>query len=191
MSKKIFPKNLIGLIFNNLKVINNIGRDKWGQQLLECLCSCGNKTNISRSNLISGHIKSCGCKKKEIISLLKKKNKYTSTFNILFKVYKKRAKEKNICFELTELQFKELTKQNCFYCGKNPNQIIKNSYNELYGNYIYNGIDRVNNSIGYKIDNVVPCCGICNKMKKEYSKEFFINHIKKIFDHLKLIPKED
>ena len=54
--------------------------------------------------------------------------------------------------------------KNCFYCNDN----------------VKIGIDRVDSSKGYTIDNVVPCCSKCNWMKGVLSKEDFINQCKKI-----------
>ena len=45
-----------------------------------------------------------------------------------------------------------------------------------------NGIDRMNNNIGYEISNVVPCCSVCNKMKSSLSKEEFLTQICKIYE---------
>lgn len=40
----------------------------------------------------------------------------------------------------------------------------------------------------YQLDNCVPCCGICNHMKKDMSYDDFINHVMKITSNLS--PKE-
>ena len=42
--------------FNRLIAKRYIGNSKW-----ECLCDCGNYTNVLTDHLISGHTKSCGC----------------------------------------------------------------------------------------------------------------------------------
>lgn len=34
-----------------------------------------------------------------------------------------------------------------------------------YSEYIYNGIDRVDNAVGYILENCIPCCEFCNKAK--------------------------
>lgn len=34
------------------------------------------------------------------------------------------------------------------------------------------GLDRINNSKGYTIDNIVPCCGNCNKLKNNILTRF-------------------
>lgn len=54
-------KDLTNLTFGRLKVIKNVGTNKYGFALWECLCKCGNTVIITSRNLISGHTKSCGC----------------------------------------------------------------------------------------------------------------------------------
>jgi hypothetical protein len=29
------------------------------------------------------------------------------------------------------------------------------------------GLDRINNNLGYSLDNVLPCCGNCNKIRQD------------------------
>lgn len=48
-----------------------------------------------------------------------------------------------------------------------------------------NGIDRIDSSKGYSIDNCVPCCTMCNRMKLDYKLSDFINHVHKIANHYK------
>ena len=43
------------------------------------------------------------------------------------------------------------------------------------------GLDRVDNDRGYNLDNVVPCCEVCNHMKWKLSRDEFLNHITKIY----------
>lgn len=58
----------------------------------------------------------------------------------------------------------------------------------LNGGYIYNGIDRLNNSkdVGYVKDNVVACCSKCNYIKNKMSYNEFIGWIKTVHNNLKL-----
>lgn len=39
---------------------------------------------------------------------------------------------------------------------------------------------RKNNSVGYTLENCVPCCGICNKMKMNLDFDTFIEKCKLI-----------
>jgi len=66
--------------------------------------------------------------------------------------------------------FEKLTQLNCAYCGEAPAHSLDG----------YNGIDRVDSSLGYTPNNSWPCCEICNRMKSDTSQEFFIEHILKI-----------
>ena len=92
--------------------------------------------------------------------------------------YKARAKKGEMEFELSTEEFTNLVCQECHYCL----QFIKT----------INGIDRVDSNIGYVLSNCVPCCWICNNMKKDMSYEEFIAHIRKIanrFNNLEIISK--
>ena len=75
-----------------------------------------------------------------------------------------------------------MTKQNCYYCGKEPDQIRKNN-DYSHGIYVYNGIDRLDNNRGYTTDNTVSCCGLCNKMKLTLTEEQFYKHLLKIVEY--------
>jgi hypothetical protein len=54
---------------------------------------------------------------------------------------------------------------------------------KAHADFRYNGIDRVDSSMGYVAGNVVPCCSTCNRMKLDHSYDDFIAHIKKIVAH--------
>ena len=45
------------------------------------------------------------------------------------------------------------------------------------------GVDRVDSDKFYDIDNCVPCCEECNKMKLNMTTEKFLGHINKIHDY--------
>ena len=85
--------------------------------------------------------------------------------------YKHSAKKRNISFELTFEEFINLTQQNCYYCKHFPNQIVKQR--GAFGEYVYNGIDRLDNTKGYTLDNCVSCCKTCNIMKLDLSFDIF------------------
>jgi len=105
-----------------------------------------------------------------------KKMRPQKTENIAIKgllnTYKQNAKRRNLSWKLTLEQFVKLTSSNCYYCGVQPKQISWISRRKrlvpVKHEYIYNGIDRKDNTVGYIIDNCVPCCGTCNKIKNIY-----------------------
>jgi hypothetical protein len=99
----------------------------------------------------------------------------------LYRKYKISAKRRELTFDLSLDQFKSLTSAICSYCGCIPANIAelspgsKNTYP-----YIYNGIDRVDNSIGYEYQNCVTCCSICNYMKGTLGHIQFIMKVNQI-----------
>lgn len=80
--------------------------------------------------------------------------------------YLKRANAKQFEFELTDEMFLNLKYTQCIYCGGVPT-----------------GFDRVDNSIGYTIENSAPCCFKCNMMKNTKTQRDFLQQIIKIYNH--------
>lgn len=101
-------------------------------------------------------------------------------FNQLLNQYKKGARLRGYKFELTVDQFRELTKNNCYYCGSKPKTKYKHDKARPIA-YIYNGIDRKNNDLGYNVENCVTCCKKCNYLKGTFSLREFKNQINKIY----------
>jgi hypothetical protein len=58
------------------------------------------------------------------------------------------------------------------------------SQNKCFGKFTYNGIDRIDNSQGYIIDNVVPCCTKCNIAKGRQSIQEFKEWIYRAYAYL-------
>lgn len=89
------------------------------------------------------------------------------------------AKLRNIYFKEEDFEKME-SKLNecCYYCGYKHNEYL-------------NGLDRVDNSIGYIDNNTVSCCIDCNMMKCTYNINVFINHIRKIYIFNNDIKKDE
>lgn len=56
-------ENIIGKIFNHLTVLEKTNNKSGGKILYKCQCDCDKHTivYVNRTDLISGHTKSCGC----------------------------------------------------------------------------------------------------------------------------------
>jgi 5-methylcytosine-specific restriction endonuclease McrA len=102
-----------------------------------------------------------------------------ASFNDLLSRYKRGAQERDLLFDLTVEEFRELTSAKCSYCGIEPAQI--NHKSNTFGAYIYNGIDRIDNSLGYIKSNCISCCERCNEWKRALTKNEFLNHVKRIY----------
>ncbi len=179
------PKNLIGIKFGRLEVIKDSGIRQYRSVIWTCICDCGKFHNVNSQSLIKGWTRSCGCLQKEIQSNRLKKDYGEASFNRLYRSYKRGALYREMNFQLSKEELKSLTSGNCFYCGESPSQIEISDKKYLNGVYIYNGIDRLDNSKGYIMDNCVPCCWKCNRAKNNLSVEEFISWIKKSYKYLK------
>lgn len=141
-----------------------------------CKCDCGIIKEVQSWDLRKGISKSCGCSLKLA--------KGESCFNWLYNYYKKDcAKKRGHSWELTKEQFRKLTKGNCYYCGTKPSNILNRATSNAYGVYVYNGIDRLDNSKSYTEKNAVSCCAVCNSMKSKLSKKEFLKQIRKIYEY--------
>ena len=96
-------------------------------------------------------------------------------FRRVFDRYKARG------LDWSHQEFKVFTQQECNYCGSLPKTVQKTKGRP--GEYVYNGIDRMNNDIGYLKENCVPCCLMCNQSKLHHSKENFLDWVKKVYEH--------
>lgn len=145
-------------------------------------CDCGN-IKVSRGAAIVRR-ESCGCigieKTKIFNTTTKTKVSYIS-FSGLWQAYKASAKKRGYCFELSKDQFMELTTKNCHYCDQIPSMVRKPRTKGKIPAYYHNGLDRINNDVGYIHSNVVPCCKFCNIAKQSYTEEYFLNKIKMIY----------
>lgn len=182
--------NLIGKKFHKLTVISrNEDSDHYGSW--KCLCECGNMTNVSSDKLKrkTSPTKSCGCLNKEL-SKLRGKNisksiiKYDMIEASARSVWGKRYSE--MPFE----EFFKISQENCYYCQEPPSNKqncaskLSSSERKKDGYFIYNGLDRLDNSKDHSKENCVPCCKYCNFAKRERSVKEFKNWIKKAFKNI-------
>ena len=185
----ILTKTRVGETFNYLTIIEYIPIKKTylnkerGERIVrvayyKCRCVCGNEKIIASSSVINGSIKSCGCKKKELCVNAVKKHYEIFSDPVERRLFGSYKKEKRRIFSLSFDDFKKLVNSNCHYCGSEPFLLRGNKTKSK--TKLLNGIDRIDSSIGYEINNCVPCCIICNRAKNAMSLEDFISWIKKI-----------
>ena len=68
----------------------------------------------------------------------------------------------------------------CSYCGRLCDPSID----------YYNGIDRIDNNIGYTIDNSVSCCKYCNFAKNDFLLDEFLLWIKRTKDYFPTLQEK-
>lgn len=158
----------VGKQYKMLRVVSYAGKVKT-KHTWNCICKCGNKC-VTRSDKLA--LYSCGCLQKQASTKANKKRikaNCQSAKNSLFLAYKKGAKDRKLKFNLSFNDFIAMTSRDCYYCGVKPTQTQKASG----GNYIYNGIDRKDPVVGYKLSNCVTACKICNRAKLDMKFEAF------------------
>lgn len=146
--------------------VNPLSGSRW-----KVLCDCGNVSIVYAKTLREKTSTSCGCSFK-----LKPGD---SSRNNIYRQYKRDSPKRGLVFELTIDQFTKITSSNCYYCGIEPRQTNKNQERYM-APYLYNGIDRVDNDVGYVFENCVAACVDCNYMKRKRTLEEFVEKCKVI-----------
>lgn len=124
-----------------------------------CLDPC---TFVKRSQHISCHFGGRGCYYPDA---------WSDSTSASYTEYLRRSSAKNLEFTLSKTQFEEITSARCHYCDK------QNSDSHT------NGVDRIDNRIGYLLGNCVTCCGECNYMKGVLSDRDFVEKCMRVANH--------
>jgi hypothetical protein len=91
---------------------------------------------------------------KEILRLSRQKNK--SRPDVRYKYLINQGKLYELQVSLTLEEYTDLISKPCYYCNDKMNT-------PSFGR----GLDRIDNSHGYHIDNVLPCCTTCNQIRSD------------------------
>lgn len=103
-----------------------------------------------------------------------------TAFRKLLASYKQNAKDRDLEFSLTDEQFRELTSSPCYWTGRAPAQISKSDGGETY---VYNGIDRLDSTKGYTVENCVPACRAANVAKMDMPVDDFLQFVRDVYQH--------
>jgi hypothetical protein len=79
----------------------------------------------------------------------------------LMQKYRAGANRRTLVFELPLAVCSAMFEASCHWCGALPRP------HNHWKHVSVNGIDRLDNTKGYLLDNVVPCCTSCNFIKKD------------------------
>lgn len=98
--------------------------------------------------------------------------------NVVVKQYRQTAKRRGLAFTIPLGLVHSLLASNCFYCGSPPSSVMHKKGS--FGEFVYNGLDRVDSRSGYVEGNVVSACVVCNWMKSTMPLGKFIEHVRRI-----------
>lgn len=157
----------VGESFNSWTVIDNLGGGRW-----LCRCSCGYEKDVDGYTLVKGTSRQCrNCSNKSKAAALRISGEHVASRQAWSKL-NANARSRNLSCTIEFEDFIRVSKLPCYYCNQEPeggyweNSSYKKDWHEAF---ISNGLDRYDNSIGYELNNVVPCCIRCNRAKNDMS----------------------
>lgn len=181
--------DITGKKYGRLTVISRAGTFSWNGSAKEsqwlCRCDCGVEKVLSKSRLRGG-TQSCGCLYRETRHNKRTSFKCSLPFghaarNNILKSYRLSARYRNLEWAITKEEVFEIICRDCHYCGCAPSK--KKQVSKFGGYFMYNGIDRVDNALGYTTGNVVSCCATCNHAKATMSQDDFMAWIGRLVSH--------
>lgn len=153
------------------KEITEFYKHKLGKEGLHANCkSCMKDYRVATKERIALSYKGYRDRNKDRINASNRQ--YYQSLKGRYGSYKNNAKKRGISFDLTIEQFESFWQRNCTYCGEEIGSI---------------GIDRIDSSKGYQLENCVPCCTICNVVKMEHDLSFLNEHMLRMLRHQGII----
>lgn len=147
----------------------------------EALCECGTECRVIPHHVVNGNVSSCGCLKKDMMvdvckELGTRSRKYPPHISTARDIWSARYAD-GCDFDT----FLTMSQELCHYCGSPPTRTWnvasgKKDAGEIQkrdGNFTYNGLDRVDSTRDHSVDNIVPCCTLCNSLKSNLTTEEF------------------
>ena len=90
--------------------------------------------------------------------------------NLIYSRKKANAKQQNIPFTIPKKEFIQWYGDQtliCHYCGLDPEDFVKTD-DKFITNKQNLSVDRVDNTQGYDLSNIVLCCNRCNSIKGNF-----------------------
>lgn len=176
-----------GDVFGYLSVVGFSHNDNRQRRHYFVSCECGTKKTVQGTLLRTGNTKSCGCHKTDATKARRLPNDAGVIAHIILQ-YKRHARDRGLEFNLCHKDVDELVRLPCHYCGIVGGNLKKTK--NLKDGFAHNGIDRVDSAKSYHLENVVPCCGLCNRAKRAMSRPEFISWAIRVADHQKAMAEQ-
>lgn len=172
-------EDLSGKQFGKLTVIRYSYSDKHHHRRWECLCECGNTCYIETGSLNQGHNMSCGCmgyrsgnrRGEQVYNYKGYKDITGSRWNSIVG----NAKARNLYFEISKEQvWNVFEKQGrkCYFTNL-PLSFLDSTAS----------VDRLDSSIGYVEENIAIVHKDINRIKHNFSEEYFVYLCKQVYEN--------
>lgn len=89
----------------------------------------------------------------------------------VFDSLKNGAAKRGLTVSITFEQFVNIVNKPCVHCGCYDEESVR-------------GVDRIDSTRSYVMENCVSCCGVCNIMKSDHPLQYFTDHVLKIAAHI-------
>jgi len=168
----------VGEVYGCLTVESIGDKAKYGigsRVVVHCKCRCGGSKSVFSHYLTRGTALDCGCGRPERLSRANRRVSGMAAMNRVMSSYRSNSARRKVDFDLTNEQMISMFGSKCHYCASPPRKTTSNP--KSYGQFTYNGIDRLTPSLGYVSGNVVPCCYVCNYLKNDYTESEFLGII--------------
>lgn len=146
--------------------------------LVDLRCACGNVRRARATRVRNGLVTQCASCARAAAAQRggeTRRSPFAAAHQVL-DTYQQNARRKGLAFALTREQGRALLAGDCNYCGTVAAP--------------FNGIDRIDNAIGYVDGNVASCCSICNYAKRDMTTAAFIDWIARAHAHLGLLQRD-
>lgn len=142
---------MIGEKFGRLTVLQEIDKGGRKDRRFLCLCECGKLHEVGKSNLLSGHVKSCGCLTKEWCQKGLSHKKHGLSHTRIDNIYKSMISR---CYKPSNNRFHRYGGRGIKVCREwlnNKKVFFEWAFANGYSSNL--SIDRINNDGNYSPDN--------------------------------------
>ena len=137
-----------GKKFNRLTVLQRVANEECGIARWLCVCECGNETLVRGAHLKSGSIKSCGCFKKDRMSIVNTKYKHGIAKTYAYRSWKGMLQR---CYNSKNARYKDYGGRGIIVCERWKH--LENFLEDMGERPKGLTIERIDNNKGYSPDN--------------------------------------
>ena len=185
-----YPDPEVGQKFGRLTVtdIYRVPVKSHFERRVDMICECGESVHglrvgrlyATQSTTAIAQCKQCAFK---IGNISKRVLSDSIAKGMALNNYRFHARKRNLTWDISNETFFGVVEQPCVYCGQQGGNCYNPPKDKPWQQpYKYTGLDRIDSNTGYVVENIQPCCILCNRSKTDMSEDSFFEWIKRIID---------